>query len=76
MSDHTEVTKLDRVKPLLVCEKTAAKMIGMSPSLLVSRRFRNQPLLPFVRVGGRSIRYRLTDIEVFVRSCDAEDRRP
>lgn len=75
MSDHTEVTKLNCVQPLLVCEKTAAKMIGMSSSMLLSRRFRNDPLLPFVRIG-RSIRYRVTDIKNFVRCCHSEGGSP
>jgi hypothetical protein len=72
MSLHTEVNEPDCVKPLLVCEKIAARMIGVSPSLLVARRFRKQPLLPFIRIGKRSIRYRVADIEDFVQRCTAE----
>ena len=60
MSDRTEIT------PFLVSEKTAAKLIGVSGAMLVAGRFRKQPLLPFVRIGKRAIRYRLTDIYDFI----------
>ncbi len=56
----------DEIAPLLVSEKTAAKLIGLSNSTLIAARFRKQPFLPFVRVGKRAIRYRLTDIHDFV----------
>ena len=51
------------VAALLVGEKTAAKLIGVSPTMLIAGRFRKRPLLPFVRVGSRAIRYRVADIE-------------
>lgn len=50
----------------LVCEKTAAKLMGVSSAMLVARRFRRQPLLPFIRIGKRSIRYRVADIEDYI----------
>ncbi len=61
MDDRNAVT------PLLVTEKAAAKLIAVSPSMLVARRFRGRPLLPFVRLGKRSIRYRMADIEEFIK---------
>jgi hypothetical protein len=60
MPDHTEVV------PLLVTEKAAARLIGISNATLIAGRFRKQPILPFVRVGKRAIRYRLTDIYDFI----------
>lgn len=55
----------DDVVPLLT-EKAAARLIGLSASTLIAARFRRQPLLPFVRVGKRSIRYRIADINDFI----------
>jgi hypothetical protein len=54
------------VGPLLVCEKAAAKLLGVSAARLVAGRFQKRPLLPFVRVGSRSIRYRVADINDFI----------
>ena len=56
----------DEIAPLLVTEKTAARLMGISDATLIAHRFRAQPLLPFVRVGRRAIRYRLADIHEFV----------
>jgi hypothetical protein len=52
--------------PLLVTEKAAAKMIGVTVSMLVAARYRKQLLLPFVRVGKRAIRYHMRDINDFI----------
>jgi hypothetical protein len=60
MSDHTDTT------PLLVSEKKAAKLIGVSGAMLIAGRFRKKPVLPFVRIGKRAIRYRLTDIHNYI----------
>jgi hypothetical protein len=60
MSDTTDVT------PLLVSEKKAAALIGVSGAMLVAGRFRKKPVLPFVRIGKRAIRYRLTDIHSYI----------
>ena len=60
MSDHIDTT------PLLVSEKKAAKLIGVSGAMLIAGRFRKKPILPFVRIGKRAIRYRLTDIHNYI----------
>ncbi len=52
--------------PLLVTEKEAARLICISPSALIASRFRKQPIMPFLRVGSRAIRYRLSDIHDFI----------
>ena len=67
MINHSEV------RPLLVCEKTAAKLMGVSAAMLVAGRFQKRPVLPFVRVGTRAIRYRLADIDAFI---DRNTSRP
>jgi hypothetical protein len=54
------------VRALLICEKAAAKLLGVSAAMLVAGRFQKRPLLPFVRVGSRSIRYRMADITDFI----------
>jgi len=57
-----------KIRPFLVPEKTAAQMIGVSYGMLVAGRFKKQPLLPFVRIGTRTIRYRVSDIEAYTGS--------
>jgi hypothetical protein len=67
MTDHKGATAVrDDDTALLVTEKTAAKKMSVSPAMLVAARFRKRPLLPFVRVGSRAIRYRLSDIDDFI----------
>jgi len=67
MTNHKAVASShDGVTALLVCEKTAARLIGVSAAMLVAGRFRKRPLMPFVRVGSRAIRYRLADINEFI----------
>ena len=61
----------DDIKPLLVTEKAAARLIGLSDSTLIAARFRGTPILPFLRLGKRSIRYRVSDIHDFVNRNDA-----
>jgi hypothetical protein len=56
-----------KTEPFLVCEKTAARLLSISAGTLIAGRFRRQPLLPFVRAGKRSIRYRVADIEDFIK---------
>ena len=74
MTNHKPAASDDGgVTPLLVCEKTAARLMGVSPAMLVAGRFRKRPLLPFVRVGSRAIRYRLSDIDDFI---DRNTNRP
>lgn len=64
----------DEIVPLLVTEKAAAAMIGVSASTLIANRFKGTPLLPYVRIGKRGIRYRTRDIHEFVDQ-DADRRR-
>ena len=47
-------------------EKETARLLGVSSAMLVASRFHRRPLLPFVRVGKRAIRYRLSDIQSFI----------
>lgn len=60
------IEKSNSPEPLLVSEKEAAKLLGVSPAMLTASRFKRQPLMPYVRIGKRSIRYRLSDIHDFV----------
>ena len=54
-------------QPLLT-EAAAARLLGVSPQYLVKWRFLGRPVLPFVRVGKRMIRYRQSDLDAFIRS--------
>ena len=55
-----------------VNEKVAAKMLGFSVHTLQNRRYLGQPPR-YVRIG-RSIRYRLADLEAFLNECTVEPR--
>ena len=55
-----------------VNEKVAAKMLGFSVKTLQNRRYLAQPPR-FVRIG-RSIRYRVADLEAFLNECTVEPR--
>lgn len=49
----------------LISEKDAARRLGISPDLLIQRRFRGQPLIPVIRIG-RAVRYAPEDIRAFI----------
>jgi hypothetical protein len=61
-----DTEKSNRFETDLVSEKQAARLLGVSPAMLTASRFKRQPLMPFVRIGKRSIRYRLSDIHDFI----------
>lgn len=61
---------LDHLPPSgerLLTEKEAAAMLGLQPSTLRRWRSVGQPGQPeFVRVAGRAIRYRLSDLTAYM----------
>lgn len=55
----------------LLRENKAAKVLDVSRDWLKKRRMHKQPPR-FVKISNKSIRYRLTDLEEFVRSRTIE----
>ena len=49
----------------LLCTKKAAAFLGVSAAFLERDRCYG-PSIPFVRVGRRSIRYKLSDLEAYL----------
>ena len=61
------MTVVDVAKPTpLITESEAAAYMGVKPQTLATWRCTKRYPLPFIRVGRRAIRYRLTDIEKFL----------
>lgn len=52
--------------PVLVDEKEAARILGVSPRSLQGWRVTHDSGLPFVRISPRCIRYRMTDLKEFI----------
>jgi hypothetical protein len=52
----------DDQTPVLLKSKEASVMLGMSASYLAQDRMRKHPMIPFVKVGHRAVRYALEDI--------------
>jgi hypothetical protein len=52
------------IETKLLCEKTAAKMLGLSTSTLQKARVRGDGI-PYIKLG-HAVRYRLQDIEFFI----------
>lgn len=50
----------------LLKQPDALDIIGMSRSWLEKDRLKQQPTIPFVKVG-KSVRYRLSNLRAFVR---------
>lgn len=50
----------------LLTEKEVAKLLGMTPRFLQARRVRGDGP-PFVRISSRAVRYRLSDLERWIR---------
>jgi hypothetical protein len=53
------------ISPLLVDTCGAAKLLQMSPSWLEHDRQRVKPEVPFVRIGARTVRYRISDLSEY-----------
>jgi excisionase family DNA binding protein len=51
----------------LITTDEAAKCLGVSKAFLERDRWAG-PTIPFVRVGGRAVRYRVSDLEAFIDS--------
>lgn len=64
-------------QPLLLTEKTAAKLLGFSRRTLQGWRSDGGPGLPFVRISKGCVRYRRSDIEAWIekqlRTSTADD---
>jgi len=56
--------------PALLDTRAAAALLGVSPATLTTWRSVGRYALPFVRVG-RSIRYRVADLERFIEERTA-----
>ena len=51
----------------LLTTKETARFLGVSEAFLERDRWAGAQI-PFVRVGSRSVRYRLSDLESFIQS--------
>jgi hypothetical protein len=52
---------------ILVDERTAAAMLGVTPRTLAAWRQSGQKNLPYVKISSRCIRYRVVDLELFAK---------
>jgi len=50
-----------------VCESDASDILGLDPATLRNDRATGAPVVPFIRIGGRRIRYDLRDLAVYLR---------
>jgi predicted DNA-binding transcriptional regulator AlpA len=82
MLDDLEVVKGFSLDDRLLRARQAAEMLGVSPQTLAVWRCRRNnghpaPELPYVKVGRRSIRYRLSDVKGFIeKNRRAEPEQP
>ncbi len=59
-----------QVQPELVTEREAARYLGLSPATLMKQRSTGAreghiPPIPYVKLGRRAIRYRLSDLRAY-----------
>ncbi|WP_237097324.1 helix-turn-helix transcriptional regulator [Nitrospina gracilis] len=52
----------------LLTTKQAAKFLGVSEAFLERDRWAGAKI-PFVRIGSRAVRYELSALEAYVKSC-------
>ena len=57
----------------LLTVNEVAEFLQISPRTLASWRANNPNDLPFIRLGNRTIRYRLEDLDDFLESDEIED---
>ena len=58
--------------PHMLTTEQAAEVLGMSPATLNTWRCTRKHMLPYVKVGQRCVRYRMTDLLAYLdcNSCD------
>lgn len=64
----------DRGSPLLTIEEFA-ELMGWSPQTVHQRRYRGEPLPPAIEIG-RTVRFRRSDVESWLKSHTATDNPP
>jgi excisionase family DNA binding protein len=62
----------------LLTSKEAAAFLNLTPGAFKIRRIRGSLVLPFVKVGKRSIRFKLEDLEAYAnqRTVNPDEKSP
>ena len=54
---------------VLVTTEEAARLLDLKPSTLTNWRCTKRVNIPYVKIGGRHVRYRLEDVRAFRSRC-------
>lgn len=65
-SEHFDVTA--QADDQLFDERRTAAFLSVAPKTLRQWRTRGGDMLPYVKLGGKLVRYRRADIEAFIRA--------
>ncbi|MBK6900184.1 MAG: helix-turn-helix domain-containing protein [bacterium] len=57
---------MERLSESLITTQEAASMLAIKPGTLATWRSEGRSPIPFVRIGGRVVRYRLSDIQAYI----------
>jgi hypothetical protein len=74
---HRELPQIPEGLPLMLNDKDAALLLGLSPSYLRKSRSDGQigdrtPAPPFIKLGGRRL-YRVADLKEWVASLESRE---
>lgn len=59
-------------KPVLLTRREAAEYLGVSASTLSTWACNDRYQLPYIKIGGRLVRYRKEDLDAFIASGRVE----
>lgn len=59
---------IQKTPTVLLTTKQAAEYLGISPATLNTWRCTKRNVVPYIKVGGRHVRYRLVDFEAYINA--------
>ena len=60
---------IQKTPTVLLTTKQAAEYLGISPATLNTWRCTKRNIVPYVKLGGKYVRYRQADLEAYINAC-------
>ena len=68
ISKENTMSSLPNTPTVLLTTQQAAEYLGISPATLHTWRCTKRNILPYVKMGGKHVRYRQADLEAYIKA--------